>query len=212
MNMILRDWHDFCSGKKDLDKSCFLGLFKVNLSYKELENVFSYFDQQSELLWRLESVLKQGTLQDRLYLHPMEKNRKNPEYLMDSAMKDLREYRKVYDIDDDVLIYSINNAKAVFSNNPRELYGLKNDGLQVKLVFEFLGDCVSDNYVSNDKKIYAIAEALYGLAANYRLCWYIMSPLINIDFDFSYYFELWKGGGDYVLTKDKIIVYSIFDT
>lgn len=61
------------------------------------------------------------------------------------------------------------------------------------------------------RSLSGIEEALYGLAADYHLAFYIMLPLLDMDIDYSLYFEFWKGGGVYALTETEIVYSSIWD-
>lgn len=53
---------------------------------------------------------------------------------------------------------------------------------------------------------FALAEALYGIAADYDLAWYVMQPLLSIDLDFSKCFDFWRLGGRGVLTDTAYLI------
>ena len=74
--------------------------------------------------------------------------------------------------------------------------------------FEMVGDLV-DEARGSDPKILALEEACYGLAANYYLAWFIMSPLLKLNIDFSNYFKIWNHGGLFVITENKVLVSKV---
>ncbi|MBI3135479.1 MAG: hypothetical protein HYZ14_12455 [Bacteroidetes bacterium] len=71
---------------------------------------------------------------------------------------------------------------------------------------EFLGDYFMDQRVPDTKKVRALFEAFYGLVNNKSLVWFLGSPLIKTDFNFTYYMQLWKGGGDYRIENNSVLV------
>lgn len=49
-------------------------------------------------------------------------------------------------------------------------------------------------------------EALYGIAADYYLCWYVMMPMIPLSLNFDPYFSIWSQGARPVLTEDALVL------
>ena len=69
------------------------------------------------------------------------------------------------------------------------------------------GDYISDHWKLHDEKAFALFEALYGAANSYDIQYYLAAPLIDVIFDFDFYFELWKAGADIALTEENILVF-----
>jgi len=73
-------------------------------------------------------------------------------------------------------------------------------------LFDGIGDSVRGSRISESDQVYALFEALYGLAADYYLAWYIGSSLFELDVDFDPYFEFWRMGGRCALTESEFLV------
>jgi len=77
-------------------------------------------------------------------------------------------------------------------------------------LFDERGDAIRASKVSHDDRTYALFEALYGLAADYYLAWYIGQLLLAFAMDLMPYFELWRIGSKCALTERALLVTSIF--
>lgn len=60
------------------------------------------------------------------------------------------------------------------------------------------------------RRLAGIREALYGLAADYYLAWYVLLPICDTDVDYSSYFEFWVAGGVYEIIENEVLVGSIW--
>lgn len=201
MSTLLKDWCVFCEGKAYFDKSHFLALFKVHSSLPEITKALSYFPQAGSLVLRVNEVIQTGTLEDKLYLCPtietseFELTQKAKLWLQNQA-----NFCKSFG--DDELYRICQRAKL--------LYGSKDqfDKLDVpsNWILELVGDQVRDCRLLKTEQEYALFEALYGVADDYYLAWYMGQPLIDLDFDFRSYFEFWRLGGIGYLSEDKFFV------
>lgn len=54
--------------------------------------------------------------------------------------------------------------------------------------------------------MFALVEALYGIAANYNLAWYVVEPRLTAEIDFTKYFEFWRLGGAGVFADSDYLV------
>jgi hypothetical protein len=73
-----------------------------------------------------------------------------------------------------------------------------------------LYDAVCDFVVEQcdgDPRMYALHEALYHIATNHFVADGIIAPLLKTDINLGHYFEVYLRGGDYVLDRDRIVVY-----
>ncbi|MCZ7845329.1 MULTISPECIES: hypothetical protein [Stenotrophomonas maltophilia group] len=75
-------------------------------------------------------------------------------------------------------------------------------------IFDEVGDALRASKVSDSDQMYALLEALYGLAADYCLAWYIAGPLFEINIDLEPCFHFWSAGGCCALTRNGFMVSS----
>ena len=59
-----------------------------------------------------------------------------------------------------------------------------------------------------DARLYGLLEALYHIATDYFVANSIMAPLLETDINLGHFFEVYLRGGNYVLDKDRIVVYT----
>ncbi|MBI6910966.1 hypothetical protein [Pseudomonas palleroniana] len=204
MTILLKDWCAFCEGISYFDKSHFLALLKVHSSPTEIAKALSYFPYAEGLVFRINEVIQAGTLEDDFYLRPtiksrkLELMRKGRAWLQDQAnfCKDLGDH-ELYEI--------CHRAKLVYEKKD-QFKSFDNLDFPGNWVLELLGDHVRDCRLLKTEQEYALFEALYGVAADYYLAWYMGQPLINLRFDFRSYFEFWKVGGAGYLFEDKFVI------
>jgi hypothetical protein len=151
MSDLFDDWQRYCQGSLDVDKSYFLGLFKIGMT--ELEELARFCPTAGEV--------------------------------------DLGRIAQEAEI---VLCSEGEIEKRRAEDNP-------NAWLFDALTVSGLGPLSGSSRID-----YALREALYGIAADYYLAWYIAQPLLQVDIDFSKYFDLWKQGGDGVLTEGAFLI------
>lgn len=206
---LLLDWCDFCEGKKNFDTFHFSYLFNQPLTECELKKIFSYFPKKEELLELVLSVRASSISagEDGGFFIPKKESKGTPEELIELAVKDLKEQQKICSLLGDEELYNIiDNAQPEFIYDKNYFRKVKSGDCPYIWLYEMVGDYIRDSLIEHDDKIYALREALYGFGGDYYLSWYLGSPLVDANINLSYYFDLWKKGGDYTLTKDNLIV------
>lgn len=207
MSTLLNDWCAFCEAKENFDKSHFLALFKAHSKQDELTRIFSYFPLSDALVDRTQKVLKAGSLDFSLYLLPENKGSKAE--LLDSASAWLKEQARVSRaLGDEELSLIACNAEIIYTTK-EEIYSTAQSDIPNNWMLDLIGDEVRSSRILSTDPMYALFEALYGIAADYYLAWYIAQPLIKLDIDFGLYYEFWRLGGTSLLTKDKLLVSNI---
>ncbi|MFC7422142.1 hypothetical protein ACFQNF_19985 [Iodobacter arcticus] len=206
MSSLLVDWCNFCEEKAYFDKAHFLSLFKDVSAVHNLDEIFNYFPNSDALVERAKNVLDAGSLDQRAYLFPMGKC-SNADLLVFATRWLKEQSRFCQCMGDTELAWISSKASAVYVSN-----SVVNDAVQLDIpnnwIFDFIGDHVRNSKALDVNESYALFEALYGIAADYYLAWYIAAPLIDLDINLDLYFKLWKVGGVSVLLQDKLLVSS----
>jgi hypothetical protein len=209
MSNLLDDWQDFCEGRKDFDMSHFYTLFHADptiLSNEQLKIIFSYFPKSDELLYRMENIFNERFSSDT------DQNPENNIGLSDAQLKelvlnDIKEKRIICETKKDAeLCEIIAGVEPVIVTDIQKIKALQQCDGPDAWMKELVDDHLRSARITNDKKVISLFEAFYGLTTNYQLVWYAGLPLINDNYDPSYYFELWKFDCDYVLTKDELLI------
>ncbi len=204
MDSLLSDWCAFCEGKAIFDKSDFLGLLNSYNSTDELRKIFKYFPFSEELEHRAEQVFASGDCASSLYLLP--KIRGSQEEIVRLGKQWLNELERVCGLlGDTELIDTCHNAEVTFVDNRVVREALQLD-IPHRWMFADIGDAIRDSRISYTAQTYALFEALYGVAADYRLAWYMARPLFEFEINLEPYFNFWRVSGDCALTHDKFLV------
>ena len=204
MNESLKEWLECCAGRLDRDSCNLLGLFKSGLTQSELASVFGPFPHSQEMLRRVNRVLDAGNISGYIYLQQPK--------LGDSAQViaagkqwlaaqvrycaltgELEVANRVDGIDVEIVgAERFEEAQATPSVNDDLHHHVRQS------IWWTLPDEPQANF--------ALVEALYGIAADYDLAWYVMQPLLSIDLDFSKYFDFWRLGGRGMLTDRAYLI------
>lgn len=192
MRQILKDWCNYCEGKKDFDKSHFYTLFwddseKEKLTPNDLNIIFSYFNEKEKLIEIMNN-----------YLFLSENNKiteDNEIFLIKNDIKEKIKLSKVLDFISSYKISVSDLEKVEESRNELEFLNF----------YDEISDIVLDNWKIEDKKTNALYEALYGLTYDYELVWYLFSPLLNLNITFENYYLLKKIGITYSIFNKEII-------
>ena len=201
---LLSDWCAFCEGKNEFDKSHFLGLLKDFNTNEDLRMIFGYFPFAETLVGRAASVIESGRSADSLYLLPDgEVNectlvRLGGEWL--KAQENISEALGVFEITE-----ICRSAKVLFVDQQKLERALEQD-IPHYWLFDEIGDAIRSSKISESDQVYALFEALYGLAADYYLAWYIARPLFAVDIDLEPYYKFWRAGGRCALTESEFLV------
>lgn len=214
MDALIQDWTDFCKGKRDdLSGSYFFTLFVPSLTHQQLETIFGHFepyvDALVERMLCVKEIVTPDVSRERAWREG--NNRNGKKELVDLAARDIAEqnrvlkrngrYREVCSILDRLTPKYVDKASLgkvlLFDESGSRRY----DGLDAAISYYMV-----ERVISWEKPHMALFEAFYGLVADYRIVYYLGAPLIATDMDSSTYFEFWKRGGEYVLTRDHILV------
>ncbi|WP_460160015.1 hypothetical protein [Pseudomonas sp. S3_F07] len=204
MNSLLSEWCAFCEGETLFDKSHFLGLLKVHGSAEELKRIFSYFPFAEELIVRTGRVLTAGEMENSLYLLPKCRAEKNQ--LIQLGREWLKEQERVCGVLGDSEIFEICHNAQVLLVDAQCMQGAFQKDIPHYWLFDEIGDAIRGSRVSESEQVYALFEALYGLATDYYLAWYIGQPLFKFDIDLASYFKFWRAGGRCALTESGFLV------
>lgn len=206
MKDLLWDWCAFCEGNVSFDKSHFLGLLKAHNSYADLRSIFGYFAFSEELVERAAGVIAAGSLDKSLYLVP--KHNVARSELMQLGGEWLGAQAKICDVLGDSEIGGVCRKVQLKFVAKEELDFVLQQDIPHYWLFDEIGDAVRASRVSDSEQTYAIFEALYGLAADYYLAWYIGRPLYALEIDLEPYFRFWRAGGKCALTESFFMVSS----
>lgn len=207
MNKLVKDWCDYCEGKADFDKSHFSSIFTYDLNETELSEIFKYFSCSNDLIERLAAVISAGSFEGSPYLQAT--TRCSDSDLLELVKQDLKDKHIIcFEQGDEELSDILATIKIEFVHDKQMISKLSGQDNPSEWVFEIIGELI-DEARGTDKKILALEEACYGLAANYYLAWYIMSPLLKLSIDFSNYFKVWSNGGVFVITENKVLVSNV---
>ena len=204
MNCLLSDWCAFCEGRAVFDKSHFLGLLKSHGSDEEVRRIFAYFPFSEELVSRAKAVISSGDMKGSLYLLP--KNIGAERELIKLGEEWLRAQEKICKLLGDFEILKICRDVPVIFVEKQDLERSLQQDIPHYWLFDAIGDAIRGSRYSGSEQVYALFEALYGLAADYYLAWYIGRPLFSLDIDLEPYFKFWRIGGRCALTEKAFLV------
>lgn len=199
MSLELEDWIDFNKGIKEFDKSHFYTLLMdnddgISITEDEINLVFSFFPNSHELSNRLKSYY--SNVDFRKSIHDL------PKYLIQATTEDVKSKLKLF-ISDELKPFLENEIH--FVESIEEITSSKLEDWQNEHYIDIISDHVYDCRISGEK-IIALFEAFFGLTRDYQLTWYLGSPLIKSEINFDNYYDIWKVGGDYAITNDRVIV------
>lgn len=204
MSSLLTDWCSFCEGTANFDKSHFLGLLKVHGSDDDFRKIFQYFSGSDEMAERARSVISTGKAEPFVYLIP--DCRAEKKELLELAFEWLKEQERVCRLLNDFELLDIcKSANLVFVSG-QELEVCLQQDIPHYWFFESVGDAIRQSKFSESDQVYALLEALYGLAGDYYLAWYIGQSLFRFEIDLQPYFSFWKAGGRCALTEKSLLV------
>ena len=197
MSEIINDWEQFCEGRKSYDKSHFYTLFWEGIILNDLETKFKYFPKSITLVERVseylfgkrEDVLPESSVRD---------------VLINLAVRDIEERKSIIDSDSS-LFNSIQNLEIKFTEDYESVLSLKAKSPDIDF-FDAVNDVLSECWIIEDKKAFALYEAFYGLTKDYEMVWYLFSPLFKTNVDWSYYYRLTTLGGIYSIANKQLFI------
>lgn len=197
MSEILNDWHRYCKGEADFDKSHFLTLFH-EIDETACAEAMSYFDHAHDISARIADVR-------RCYPNPAHPFVADRGRCLELAAQDLAQKRIVFEAEgDDEMVGVINTAPLEFVEDAAVFEAAIDDEFNLDL-HAGVTDYCNDRREGGDLK-YALFEALFGLANSYDIQRYAAQSLINVTINLDVPFALWKIGGAYALTEDRVLV------
>jgi len=193
----IKDWVDFCEGKRVFDRDHFSGifieLFAQPLTQDEIDGLHTVFKYVPHSRQTLHKLMR---MNDRA-------EDKTAEEIVDIVRRDLHEKARV--VDSQVLIDAI-NCHTIALTVDEERFEKARTG---KLNAHF-SHCLANLFIQHlsrcDEKIRVLWNAFYGLANNLHLQFALTANLLGCDVSFDNYFELYLIGVDYALGDDCIIV------
>ncbi len=199
MEQLLKDWYDYCEGRKDFDTGDFYALFHDDISDGHIKAALSFFPHAEKLFERVKKVRKVIFQNSK----PIDVE---AGHLISLAQSDLQEKRKICEAEGATeVVTAIDNAKPRFVDASIDLISLKSPGMHSEYR-SILSEYLDDRWVSHEAKYYALFEAFYGLTNTYEIAWYLGALLIDTDINLDHYFDLWSAGGDYALTETELLV------
>lgn len=194
MNETIKDWILFCEGTKKFDSFYFHTLFWEDITPNNLISIFKYFPNSEELF----------NLTNDYLFGEYQKSNVTTKLLIDLAISDLEEKKKLISSDmklmnllSNLIVEFVSDYKIVEKSQSEIFYS----NFQ-----STISDILFDNWVSEDKKMYALYEAFYGLTKDYQIVWHLFSPLLKVNVDFENYIKLFCAGGIYSISDNKLIV------
>lgn len=200
MNEIINDWINFCEGREKFDKSHFYTLFWEGITQTDLEHIFKYFPHSIALINQTRDYLfgkKEEILESAI-----------KDVLINLVIKDLNQKKSVINENSD-LVDLLERLEIEFTHDYNKVIQLKNSSPYIDF-FDSLNDKLSDNWIIEDKKAFALYEAFYGLTKNYEMVWYLFNPLFKIEINCEFYYKLSTLGGVYSFSNDKVLVSKRF--
>lgn len=204
MTSLLEDWCAFCEGRASFDKSHFLGLLKACRDPEAIRQVFRYFPDADEMSRRAWDVISSGTLENALYLLPRKECGLAERLSLGEAW--LRELARVCEAFGDEELATICRTAKVVAATRDEVHAARMQDIPEIWVFDRLGDEIRARKTLHTEAAYGLHEALYGLAADYYLAWYIVQPLFDLDIDLARYLRFWRAGGVCALMPTRLLV------
>lgn len=223
MNNSIAEWEEFCEGNTEYDFSDFLGLLAREWTEVELKKIFRRVPFCDEVIDNLKRVYESSDVGRYVYLRPKRKNASSPDELITRILNFIesqRNYLLRFDIDDgvrkwlnrsDIQVSLVDNESlSLVETNADLIPFIRQEESEHR---EFRPE-VRLNIASADciefRVMAGIKEALYGLAADYYLAWFVLSPIYDSQVDYAKYFEFWRGGGSYAITDSRILIASIW--
>ncbi len=221
MNEIIADWTDYCEGKTTHDYSDFIGLLSGKWTDDELGEILRLVPLRDAVIANLKRVYESSEDEPRVYLRAKRENAAAPDELKSiivSFIDSQRRYLLKHDIDKDIRVWlersdievsfvSTDQLRSVDPNDDIAPY-IREEESELRKYRSEVGLNITTADSIEYRVMSGIREALYGLACDYYLAWFVLSPLIDCDIDYGQYFEFWRKGGEYALTESQILVAS----
>lgn len=219
---MISAWLDYCSGETAYDESDFLGLLSSRPSTEQIELIFEGFPHKESIITNLRYIFGRASRDATLYLRPKQENAVEAEQLREMVEEFVSYQRKIL-LECD--IHDVSRAWIESFSGEAEIIGYHelrkrdpNDNRGHYFIDEEMRLRVFDKGLNGvfakgstmERKLAGIEEAMYGLACDYYISWYILSPLYLSPIVYDQYIAFWSAGGVFDITDSKILVSSIW--
>lgn len=170
-NSLLQDWIDHYEGEKEFDKSHFYSLFTLDFRDMDVDRMFSFFPESTNLVERFRRLRSDGNLQDRAYLVPLSENSGTENELKETLSLHLLELQKYCEANELNELYEACATKQFVYMSDETAYARVHESIDHESaeLYEEVGDYIAGKFKLDDRIRYVLPEAAYGLAANYDL-------------------------------------------
>lgn len=199
MNKLFLDWIDFCENKKTFDKSHFYTLFWENIDVNTLKIITQYFPNSGDLFIRLNDYF----FGDKYDLYKL-LDKSIDQTLIELSIKDFNEKLNII-LEENKQFEGLKNLSPLITEDYEYVQKKKSDHPYIDF-FDELEFKLTELWVSDEKKFYALYEAFYGLTKSYEMSWYLFKPLLNVEYNFKYYYNLTRIGGVYAIDTNNILI------
>lgn len=178
--------------------------FKSGLTDQELRRALRFFPHSDHIEQRIRAVVGAGHLGDYAYLQrPAMKNAGKTNVLAQAWLDEQAKF--CHQLGESELQKIAQFAQVAFVDRAEYDRTLCEDN-PGSWIRGRMADEVFMPLVGSPRTTFALIEAVYGIAADPCLGWYITQPLLKINLDFSKYFDFWRSGGTGVLTWDCFLI------
>ena len=207
---LINDWELFLKGDSNIDESRFLTLFHYQLQEENVEAIFSHIPNGNELAINYKSLFSPYSPSDRFFNSmPVVENKIDESEALSIVKRIIQDKNKIVAIlgDDELksILSKVENNFKVVDQSEFTSFKIDDDNPDIWLT-ELIGSHLNRSKSYSEPFYYGLKEAFYGLTTDLQLVWYLLSPLYKSDYDPKLYFQLWKGGWDYHITENEVLL------
>lgn len=219
----IAEWEAFCEGNSNHEYSDFIGLLARAWTESDLKEIFRRVPFRDAVIDNLRRVYQCSDVGRHVYLRQKRVYAASPDRLITlilNFIESQRNYLLKVDIDEgvrkwlersDIEVSFIETDRLSLVEQCRDLAPfIRQEESEQRTFRTEAGLNISSADCVDFRVMAGIKEALYGLAADYYLAWFVLTPIFESQVDYGKYFEFWKGGGNYALTESQILVSSIW--
>lgn len=192
MKKIINDWSDFCLNRKKFEDGYFYTLFMDEISHEEVNEIYKYFPNSKMLISKAEKFIFEKT--------PFEKDLFSRKTILERLIKSDFEERKsihqqipVFSIFEDNISFTyISDASLISEMNLNDTWS------------QSFHDFVDFQTIADDKKTYALYDALYCLTTDFDYRLYLFEPLLTTNYTANYIYDFKRLGGVYAIAENGV--------
>ena len=201
---LMQEWTAFCAGRSDQEDWYFSGLLQGVTGPDTLAAVFATFPHADALRARALDVLGAGHWGDHLYLQPAHVG--DTQALARAARAWLDELARVAGVAGEPALQATLRAVPVVEAPAERLQSAWSGSGPAAYLHDVICDEVRRARTLDSPQMNALDEALYHLASDLYLGWYIAQPLAPAAVDFGPYLAFWRLGGRGALVEGAFLV------